>query len=117
MVVMDSGPTPYGVSRNDDGDEAAAVSSDLPDVSIPRFKNISVFQKRKSAVWSAHPAPPEGRFAIVTSAGAGCDGRKSAVDERSSCGRRSRVVPMPRRWHQPPGQEPGGTEAIKPGTP
>ena len=35
MVVMDSGPTPYGVSRNDDGEEGAAVSSDLPDMSSP----------------------------------------------------------------------------------
>src|SRR5262244_24413 len=32
-------------------------------------------------------------------------------------GRRSRVVLVPRRWDQPPGQEPGGTEANKPGTP
>jgi len=32
-------------------------------------------------------------------------------------GRRSRVVLVPRRWDQPPGQEPGATEANKPGTP
>src|SRR5262249_45000967 len=32
-------------------------------------------------------------------------------------GRRSRVVLMPRRWHQALGDEPGATEANKPGTP
>ena len=30
---------------------------------------------------------------------------------------RNRVVPIPRRWNQPPGREPGGTVANKPGTP
>jgi hypothetical protein len=30
---------------------------------------------------------------------------------------RNRVVPIPRRWNQPPGQEPGGMAANKPGTP
>ncbi|MGA2056858.1 MAG: hypothetical protein ABSG88_16280 [Bradyrhizobium sp.] len=32
---------------------------------------------------------------------AGCGGRGVSRDERRLCGRRSRVVLMPRRWHQP----------------
>ena len=40
-----------------------------------------------------------------------------AQTKRADCGRSSRVVVVPRRWDQPPGQEPGGTEANKPGTP
>ena len=49
--------------------------------------------------------------------------RRNAMDAvvsqevRHSCVRSSRVVPIPRRWDQPLGQEPGGTVANKPGTP
>ncbi len=47
-----------------------------------------------------------------------CGGRVARSDEALvNAGRRSRVVLTPRRWGQPPGQEPGGTGAIKPGTP
>ena len=42
---------------------------------------------------------------------------KTVRDERGRCGRRNRVVLISRRWDQPPGQEPGGTVAKKPGTP
>jgi YD repeat-containing protein len=48
-----------------------------------------------------------GKPAIATDA----NGNKTTI-VRSSC-----VVVVPRRWDQPPGQEPGGTEANKPGTP
>jgi hypothetical protein len=45
--------------------------------------------------------PPTQRgVRVVTNVGAGCDGRVSVVDERCSCGRRSRVVLVPRRWDQ-----------------
>jgi hypothetical protein len=41
---------------------------------------------------------------VVTGHEAGCDGRKAtrvfSRDERRRCGRRSRVVLTPRRWHQ-----------------
>jgi hypothetical protein len=47
--------------------------------------------------------------------GAGCGGRGGVTDEHADCGWRSRVVLIPRRWDQPPGQEPGGTVAKKPG--
>ena len=48
-----------------------------------------------------HPGPDtEGRFAIVTDVGLGCDGRGWRIDEVLSCGRRSRVVLTPRRWRQ-----------------
>src|ERR1041385_5185139 len=58
-----------------------------------------------------------GRFAIVTTRGAGCDGRGGAGDDARQGGRPSRVVVVPRRWDQAPGQESGATEANKPGTP
>ena len=45
------------------------------------------------------PSQPEGRLAIVTKRGTGCGGRGSADNERRGCGRRNRVVLMPRRWH------------------
>jgi len=48
------------------------------------------------------PSHREGRFAIVTNVGTGCDGRGGAFDERRSSGRRSRVVLTPRRWRQVP---------------
>jgi hypothetical protein len=38
-------------------------------------------------------------------------------DVRRNRVRSSRVVLIPRRWDQPPGQTPGGTGANKPGTP
>src|ERR1700761_2579068 len=47
------------------------------------------------------PSLLEGRFAIVTNVEPGCDGRGRRADERAAChGRRSRVVPTPRRWCQ-----------------
>ena len=67
---------------------------------------------------SRHPAPPEGRIAIVTDAGCGCGGRGSVLratglqgrlrpvsdqqhaDERCCCVRQNRVVLTPRRWCQ-----------------
>jgi len=77
----------------------------------------------------AHPVPTRGalrdrhewraRDAMDVSA---------STDEWCRCGRRSRVVLVPRRWDQPSGlkrcrpcsrhaESPGGTVAKKPGTP
>ena len=70
-----------------------------------------------------HPVPLEGRFAIVTDVGTGCGGRDGGARRATLIGllpglrrhgtktagkafaegvrgRRSRVVLMPRRWHQ-----------------
>jgi len=44
--------------------------------------------------------PTEGRLAIVTDAGRDAVDAAAQPDERRLCGRRSRVVLMPRRWHQ-----------------
>jgi hypothetical protein len=49
----------------------ARVTSDLPDVSSARAKNISVFRKRKSLYGPPIPFSQEGRFAVVTSVGRG----------------------------------------------
>jgi len=46
------------------------------------------------------PRPPKRRFAVVTKRGAGCDGRADIAGERYRCGRRRRVVLIPRRWDQ-----------------
>src|SRR5947209_846883 len=44
--------------------------------------------------------PIEGRLAIVTNAGRDAVDADGAFDEQLQSGRRSRVVLMPRRWHQ-----------------
>jgi hypothetical protein len=44
-------------------------------VSSPFSKNISLFQKFDRVYGSPIPPPPEGRIAIVTDVGSGCDGR------------------------------------------
>ena len=46
------------------------------------------------------PVPTEGRLAIVTNAGRDAVDADGAFDEWRYRGRRSRVVLMPRRWHQ-----------------
>jgi hypothetical protein len=56
-------------------------------------QEISLAPSGKSvADFRASRAYTEGRFAVVTKRGAGCDGRFGAVDERAQCGRRNRVV-------------------------
>jgi hypothetical protein len=56
-------------------------------LSSPSCKNILIFRNRKSVYIHGHPVPQEGRFAVVTDVGAGCDGRSSdacnpCTDER-----------------------------------
>src|ERR1700753_1772037 len=49
-------------------------------MSSPSEQNISLFQKRKSAVcFASSPPHQEGRIAIVTDVGRGCDGRGGAA--------------------------------------
>jgi hypothetical protein len=50
-----------------------------------------------TCVLSPSRALEEGRIAIVTDVGAGCGGRKDAIDEQRLSGRQSRVVLTP-RW-------------------
>jgi hypothetical protein len=62
--------------------------------------------------------PGRGALAIVTNVGIGCGGRGGAFDEQRQGGRRSRVVLMPRRWHQVGGCKStgeGGKKARSPG--
>jgi hypothetical protein len=47
-----------------------------------RFVKISVFPKRRNYDLKKPSRPHEGRFAIVTIRGAGCDGRVAAQDVR-----------------------------------
>jgi hypothetical protein len=70
-------------------------------VSSPIDKNISLFPTGKSSL-HARPVPPHKRGASRSSRtlGAGCGGRGSVQTYALACGRRSRVVLMPRRWHQ-----------------
>jgi len=69
-------------------------------MSSPPVKNISLYQKRKSGVWSPRPAPTEGRIAIVTSVVRDAMDVLAPPDERRNHGRRSRVVLISRRWDQ-----------------
>src|SRR5882724_990825 len=102
-------------------------ASTLPDgqitkkLSSPLAKNIPLSLSGKSSL-QARPVPShhEGRLAIVTKRGTGCGGRLRRSRTRGArCGRRSRVVPTPRRWRQvsrelfPRGD--GGKQARSPG--
>ena len=88
-------------------------------LSSPFAKNIPLRNSTKSLLYRRRPASPEGRFAIVT------DVRRDAMDASGAAktralfrGRRSRVVLMPRRWHQVGGKCPadeGGKKARSPG--
>ena len=55
-------------------------------------------------MWSR---PTEGRLAIVTDAGRDAVDVGGALTNAQACGRRSRVVLMPRRWHQVRAKERG----------
>jgi hypothetical protein len=79
----------------------APVTSDLPDVSSPRAKNISVFQKRKSLYGPPIPFPQRGalRGRHECWARDAMDAATSADECR--CGvRQNRVVLISRRWDQ-----------------
>jgi hypothetical protein len=84
--------------------------------SLPRKYSSSAF--RKSMITSPHPASTRRGVATVTDVGSGerwtrwC--RQASGIEADE---RSRAVLIPRRWDQPPGHEPGGTEAKEQGTP
>jgi len=90
----------------------------LPDESSPLRKNILVSENQK--LWSnlRVPRPPGGALRDRHDSLAR-DAMDAVVpqDVRRESVRSSRVVLSPRRWGQPPGQEPGGTVAIKPDTP
>jgi hypothetical protein len=53
---------PVPLPQTTPGRLQSAPSADLPDVSSPCAKNISVFQKCKSAYMICHPIPKEGRW-------------------------------------------------------
>ena len=70
-------------------------------VSSPLAKNFPLCPSGKSSLPTrAVPPRHEGRFAIVTNAGRDAVDADSSFDEWRYRGRRSRVVLMPRRWHQ-----------------
>jgi hypothetical protein len=60
---------------------------DLPGLSSPHRKNISVFPKCKSGYMVGHPVPLRGALAIVTNVGAGCGGRDSVGRAMAVAGR------------------------------
>jgi hypothetical protein len=78
---------------------------------------IFFFPKHRIYDLTKPSRPHEGRNAIVTIRGAGCDGRASAARRAARRVRSSRVVLSPRRWGQANGDDPFATEANKPGTP
>jgi hypothetical protein len=89
----------------------------LPDESTPAGK-IFLFPKDGNYdLTKPSRASQEGRFAIATTRGAGCDGRVGAAWRAAPRVRSSRVVLAPRRWSQPPGRRARGMVANKPGTP
>jgi hypothetical protein len=87
-------------------------------LSSPIFKNIPVFAGPKSPLELPPSRPTEGRFAIVTDAGRDAVDASALLTNSARCGRRSRVVLMPRRWHQVGGiifADDGGKQARSPG--
>ena len=72
----------------------------LPDESSSPRKNISLSEIRNACFTALTSPQHEGRSAIVTTRGAGCNGRKGTQAMRIRCGRSSRVVVVPRRWDQ-----------------
>jgi hypothetical protein len=83
------------------------------------FRNISKlpFHFPEILLFITHPRPQEGRFAVVTFRGAGCDGRITSSDLRCGADGQVRVVLIPRRWDQADRDDRSAMEASKPGTP
>jgi hypothetical protein len=52
------------------------------DVSSPKIKNISIFQKDEIGYIYRHPVPTRGASAIVTNVGRGAVDAEAATDER-----------------------------------
>jgi hypothetical protein len=65
-----------------------------------RSAKIYLFPKQRNYEITKSSRPHEGRFAIVTIRGAGCDGRGRAARRAARRVRSSRVVLSPRRWGQ-----------------
>jgi hypothetical protein len=65
----------------------ASTGKSLIHLSSPLSKNISLLELVETAIERMGPTPKEGRLAIVTNVGVGCDGRgsvrraNSALDE------------------------------------
>ena len=87
--------------------------------SSPRIENISLYQNSDLRYPFASPRHREGRFAIVTERGAGCDGRVRRQAGLFPAGRkrrrvrRSRVVLAPRPWRYVGGNHPAGNGGKK----
>jgi len=76
-------------------------TSDFPKSrQVSRVKIIRFIRNTNQAYGLARPAPTEGRIMIVTNVARDAMDALAAPDERSQCGRRSRVVLIPRRWNQ-----------------
>jgi hypothetical protein len=87
-------------------------------MSSPSRKNIYLSEKRKPCFNTPVPRSPKRRIAIVTTRGAGCDGRGWLRGDRDQRVRSSRVVLIPRRWDQVLSMMiDKATGASKPGTP
>jgi len=72
-----------------------------PPVQTLSQKNLASRRGRNSNRGIASRTQPEGRFAIVTDVGCGMRWTQAcAKTRRFDCGRRSRSVLVPRRWHQ-----------------
>jgi len=87
-------------------------------VSSPLRKKIPLHRLVETALLICPSRPTEGRFAIVTNVGQGMRWTRRRADERPARGRRSRMVLMPRRWHQVGGgnsADDGGKKARSPG--
>src|SRR6201995_2146638 len=82
-----------------------------------RAKRFAFPNYRSCEITKPSRALDGGRFAIVTTRGAGCDGRYWCADDAHRGVRSSRVVLIPRRWDQANGDDPFATGASKPGTP
>ncbi len=57
------------------------------------ISEISLDGRVETGIWRFGPVPPEGRFAIVMNAGAGCEAKQSIAVQRHGLLRRIRLRP------------------------
>ena len=115
--VVRAGDRPECCRNDTTGKTPGALLKNRGHCPVPPAK-IFIFPKhRNHDLKKLSRAHYGGRFAIVTTRGAGCDGRIGIAGERFRRVRSSRVVLSPRRWRQVSGDDPLATGANKPGTP
>jgi hypothetical protein len=118
VVALENSPSKVAAATNSRCMDCPSGKS-VAGLSSPSRKNIPLRDLPKSTLELPPSRSTEGRLAIVTDAGRDAmDARRRERRTRLARGRRSRVVLMPRRWHQVCGGDSvgdGGKKARSPG--